>query len=48
MRGVNFEVKEQETLAIIGESGSGKSQIALSILKLLQTNQKNCSRKNYF
>ncbi|MDV3197535.1 MAG: ATP-binding cassette domain-containing protein, partial [Candidatus Phytoplasma australasiaticum] len=39
VRGVSFEVKEQETLAIIGESGSGKSQIALSILKLFQNNQ---------
>ncbi|MDO8060343.1 ABC transporter ATP-binding protein [Candidatus Phytoplasma citri] len=48
VRGVNFEVKEQETLAIIGESGSGKSQIALSILKLLQTNQKIVQGKIIF
>ncbi|WBL31222.1 ABC transporter ATP-binding protein [Candidatus Phytoplasma sacchari] len=39
VQGVTFEVKEQETLGIIGDSGSGKSQIALSILKLLQKNQ---------
>ncbi|MDV3178708.1 MAG: ABC transporter ATP-binding protein, partial [Candidatus Phytoplasma australasiaticum] len=48
VRGVNFVVKEQETLAIIGESGSGKSQIALSILKLLQTNQKIVQGKIIF
>ncbi|KAB8121728.1 MAG: ABC-type peptide/nickel transport system ATP-binding protein [Candidatus Phytoplasma cynodontis] len=39
VKGVTFEIKEQETLGIIGDSGSGKSQIALSILKLFQKNQ---------
>ncbi|WCA22633.1 ABC transporter ATP-binding protein [Candidatus Phytoplasma oryzae] len=39
VKGVTFEVKEKETLGIIGDSGSGKSQIAMSILKLFQKNQ---------
>ncbi|MDO8167927.1 ABC transporter ATP-binding protein [Candidatus Phytoplasma melaleucae] len=39
LRGVTFSIKKQETLGIIGESGSGKSQIALSILKLFRKNQ---------
>lgn len=35
VRGVSFELKKSETLAIIGESGSGKSVTAKSIMKLL-------------
>jgi oligopeptide/dipeptide ABC transporter ATP-binding protein len=33
--GVSFEVAEQETLGIVGESGCGKSVTALSILRLI-------------
>lgn len=35
VRGVNFEVKKGETLAIVGESGCGKSVTAQSIMQLL-------------
>jgi len=37
VRGVNFEVKEGEAIAIVGESGCGKSVTAKSIMKLLPT-----------
>ena len=33
---VSFEIKEGETLALIGESGCGKSVTSLSILRLIQ------------
>ncbi|MGH7573093.1 MAG: ABC transporter ATP-binding protein, partial [Gemmatimonadota bacterium] len=33
--GVSFEIAEQETLGIVGESGCGKSVTALSILRLI-------------
>lgn len=32
---VSFEVREGETLGVVGESGCGKSVTALSILRLL-------------
>ena len=35
--GVSFDLKEGETLAIVGESGCGKSVTALSILRLIQS-----------
>jgi len=35
VRGVNFEVKKGETIAIVGESGCGKSVTAKSIMQLL-------------
>jgi len=33
--GVNFSLKEQETMGLVGESGCGKSITALSIMRLL-------------
>ncbi len=36
VRGVDFEVCSGETLAVVGESGCGKSTIALSIMKLIE------------
>ena len=35
VRGVDLQLKQGETLAIVGESGCGKSVTALSILRLL-------------
>jgi peptide/nickel transport system ATP-binding protein len=34
--GVSFHVNERETLAVVGESGCGKSVTAMSILRLIQ------------
>ena len=34
VRGVSFEVKEGESLAIIGSSGSGKSTVLLSLIHI--------------
>src|SRR5690606_18783293 len=36
--GVSFEVRRRETLAVIGESGCGKSSLAKAILRLLPRN----------
>jgi oligopeptide/dipeptide ABC transporter ATP-binding protein len=35
LSGVSFEIAERETLALVGESGCGKSLTALSIMRLL-------------
>ena len=35
MRGIDFQVAEGETLALVGESGCGKSMTALSLLRLV-------------
>ena len=35
VRGVSFHVDQGETLAIVGESGCGKSVTSLSIMRLL-------------
>ncbi len=39
VNGVSLKLKAGQTLGIIGESGSGKSQTAMSILKLFEKNQ---------
>ena len=36
VQGVSFDVKERETLALVGESGCGKSTVALSLLHLIE------------
>jgi oligopeptide transport system ATP-binding protein len=36
VNGVSFELKEGETLAVVGESGCGKSVTMLSVLQLIQ------------
>jgi len=38
VRGVNFDIKEGETIGIVGESGCGKSVTAKSIMQLLPNN----------
>lgn len=38
LRGVDFDIAPQEALGVVGESGAGKSQIALSMLGLLPPN----------
>ena len=38
VNGIDFEVGEGETLAIVGESGAGKSQLVLSFMGLLAEN----------
>ena len=38
VNGMNFDVYEGETLAIVGESGAGKSQMVLSFMGLLAEN----------
>jgi peptide/nickel transport system ATP-binding protein len=39
--GVDFSIKQGETLGIVGESGCGKSVTSLSIMQLLQPNASN-------
>ncbi|MCO5381033.1 MAG: ATP-binding cassette domain-containing protein [Methanosarcina barkeri] len=38
VKGLDFDLKERERMAIIGESGCGKSVLAQTILKLLPHN----------
>ncbi len=40
VNGVSLKVEQGRTLGIIGESGSGKSQTAMSVLKLFEKNQR--------
>ena len=46
--GVNFSVEKSKTLAIVGESGCGKSVTSLSILRLLDENGKIADGKIMF
>src|SRR5690606_30923033 len=45
LRHVDFEVKEGEMLALVGESGCGKSMTALSVMGLVPQNLKIHSGK---
>uniref|UniRef100_A0A7C3MIK6 ABC transporter ATP-binding protein n=1 Tax=Dictyoglomus thermophilum TaxID=14 RepID=A0A7C3MIK6_DICTH len=47
VRNVSFELKEGETLAIVGESGCGKSSLARGILRLFPRNLEKASGKIY-
>ena len=38
VRGVNFEIQDREAVAIVGESGCGKTQTALALMGLLANN----------
>ena len=42
LKDVSFDIKESEVVSLIGESGSGKSLTALSIIRLLE---KSCEIK---
>ncbi len=47
--GVNLSVKKGETIGLVGETGAGKTTIARSILRILQTPPaKLCSGEIYF
>ncbi len=43
--GLNFSVKRGQVLGVVGESGCGKSSLALTIMKLLPSNSKIVSGK---
>ncbi len=40
VNGVSLAIEQGKTLGVIGESGSGKSQTAMSVLRLFEKNQK--------
>ena len=37
VKGVNLSVKKGETIGLVGETGAGKTTIARSVLRILQT-----------
>ena len=45
---ISFNIKKNEIVALIGESGSGKSLTSLSILGLLEKNKFNISGEIIF
>jgi len=48
LKDVSFDIKESEVVSLIGESGSGKSLTALSIIRLLEKSCKIKKGKIYF
>jgi len=46
--GISFNLEEGKTLAIVGESGCGKTQTALSIIRLIANNGFHPSGEIYF
>jgi len=48
LKDVSFDIKESEIVSLIGESGSGKSLTALSIIRLLEKSCKIKKGKIYF
>jgi oligopeptide transport system ATP-binding protein len=48
VRGISLEIKEGETLAIVGESGAGKSQVFHALMGLLPNNGKAQGDVNFF
>ena len=48
LKDVSFNIKESEVVSLIGESGSGKSLTALSIIRLLEKSCKIKKGKIYF
>ncbi|HEV2963863.1 MAG TPA: ATP-binding cassette domain-containing protein, partial [Candidatus Angelobacter sp.] len=45
LRNIHLEINTGETVGILGESGSGKSSLALSLLRLLPGNARITSGK---
>src|SRR5947209_12986692 len=48
LRDLNLEINAGETVGILGESGSGKSSLALALLRLLPANTRNISGEAIF
>ena len=46
--GISFELKEGESLGIVGESGCGKTSVSMTILRLLPENAQFMGGKIYF
>ena len=46
--GVSFNLEQGKTLALVGESGCGKTQTAFSIIKLIAENGYHPSGKVFF
>ena len=45
---ISFQVKKGETLALVGESGCGKSVTSLALLRLIDSNGKIVDGKIFF